>query len=247
MGLSVPASGLRGLYGTIFSAMIITVALAILLFLGFWQLDRLDEKTRLIAALEAGLAQQIQPLPRHLGDDLEALRFHRYRLTGVYDYSRERHLHAIHPNYGPGYALVTPLRRDDAPTAMVIRGFVPTLLKEASTRPETLVAGPVTLLAMVRLPTEGNRFTPSDDVAANIWYRRDLRAMAGGDRGAYLPVFFQRIAAPGEVRAFPIAFTPQIAIVNNHFSYALTWFGIAACLIGVVLLRYSENRVRRKL
>jgi surfeit locus 1 family protein len=86
--------------------------------------------------------------------------------------------------------------------------------------------------------------TPANRVSENLWYSRDVPAMAGRlHASAPVPVYLM-VETPAPAGAGPIPAPIPADIPNRHLEYALTWFGLAAALIGVyaaMLLRRRRN------
>ena len=133
---------------------------------------------------------------------------------------------------------------------IVNRGFVPDARREASSRPEPELAGEVTLVGLLRKPEVMATFTPENNVARNIWHWRDLAGMAASmvpDAKAELaPFFLDAEKGSPAGRLGPQGGVTRLENANNHLQYAVTWYGIAATLIGVYVafLRVRLQRVR---
>ncbi len=217
------------------------VALAILLGLGTWQLQRKAWKEDLIAQIETrayGEPGTIVPeseWPTWRADQDE---FRKVRVTGTFLHRFEA------PVYGlargerqgapvQGYYLITPLKLTSGAIVMVNRGFVPTDLRDPASRPGSQPAGEVTVTGLVRAPEARNTFTPNDDPARNRWFARDPQAMAaahGLERVAPFLIDADGSPNPG---GWPRGGQTPLTLPNNHLQYAVTWFGIALTLIGV--------------
>lgn len=228
-----------------------TIAFALLIALGTWQVQRLHWKN----ALEAQIAERIEAQPLPLAE-MEV----RYRATGDVDYwpvtlsgtfqhDGERHFFATWEGQS-GFYVYTPLRLDDGRYVLVNRGFVPYDLKDASTRPAGQVEGAVTVTGLARNPLteKPGSLVPDNDLAKNVFYWKDRDAMAataGLPQGAVVLPFFvdaDKAANPG---GLPVGGVTMIDMPNNHLQYAVTWYGLAAALLGVMgvwLLRRPERK-----
>jgi surfeit locus 1 family protein len=216
------------------------VALAILLSLGFWQLERKAWKETLIARIEArahGEPGAIEPEARwpvwRAGDD----EFRRVRVTGTFLHDKETPVHGLMAAQRgapvQGFYIFTPLRLADGAAIMVNRGFVPTELRDPARRGETPPAGEVTVTGLVRAPEARGWFMPDNRPAEDRWFTRDIAAMAaarGLERTA--PFWIDADPVPAAT-GWPRPGQTRLAIANNHLGYALTWFGIALTLVGV--------------
>ncbi|MBM3608400.1 MAG: SURF1 family protein, partial [Alphaproteobacteria bacterium] len=116
---------------------------------------------------------------------------------------------------------------------LVNRGFVPERLRDAMSRSTGQVEGAVRITGHIRAAETRSAFTPADTPEKGVWYTRDPRAMA-----AYLKLpdaapFVIDADGPENPGGWPKPGAARIRIPNNHLSYALTWFGLAATLLGV--------------
>ena len=225
------------------------VGVALLIGLGDWQLRRLAWKEALIAAVETRAhaapvdAPPESEWPRLDPSDYE---YRRVRLTGVFDGGRQvavfRAVSEPRGRYGgPGYLVMTPLTLADGATVLVDRGFVPEGQKAAAG--EGLGGGETTVVGLMRASETRNWFTPSDDPVSGQWFTRDVGAIARAEGLTRIAPFFVDADASADPSALPEGGETILAFPNNHFSYALTWFGVAAALVGV-FAAYASSRLR---
>lgn len=242
----------RGRLGKIAGFFLVVAALGVLVSLGTWQMQRLQWKEALLAAMEERRTappvslNEIEAISA-AGDDID---YRTVRVSGTYDHGKERHFFATHGGR-TGYYVFTPLMLEDGRALFVNRGFVPFENKDASTRPEGQVAGTVTVngLARPRLSEKPSSLVPDNDIAKNIFYWKDLDAMAGAagiptDRVVSFFVDADATANPG---GLPIGGVTQFDLPNNHLQYALTWYGLAAALVvvsGVYFYRWRRQPTR---
>lgn len=203
-------------------------ALAVLLALGFWQLDRLAWKEALVADIDARVVAAPVPLPDTLtADD----RYRKVVVTGVFDHGREVRSHTISPTLGMGNQLLTPLQRTNGAWILVSRGFVGADVEDIL-RPQ----GPVEITGLLRVPGGGNAFTPAPNAAKKQLYAVDIAAaegLMGFDKGTLPPLYVEAGASPEGT--WPKGAQTLLVIKNDHLEYALTWFGLALTLIGVYI------------
>lgn len=213
------------------------IALGILIALGFWQMQRLAWKSDLLAQIE----NRSEAPPRPAGDilaeaaDGEDLGFYRVSLTcpglatapyvqlyAIKDGQAGQRLISACPVSGGGYQAI-----------LVDRGFVPDTVAE---RPlvDVTASAPVEVIGLLRNPDPANFVTPDNQPDANIWYSRDVEAMAA-TLGASAPAPVFLLAETPTNPDFPaLEPTPLPGeIANRHLEYALTWFGLAGALIAV--------------
>jgi len=198
----------------------------LLVGLGTWQLHRLDWKQALLARIETQLAGPPRSLPAEISDPA-AWEYARVRVRGRYLHEAELYLAR-----GRGWQVITPLRREHGPPVLIVRGFVPGRFKDPASRPDGLSPGPVTVEAIARLPEKPGRFTPENRPAENVWVWRDLEAMAAAaGLEAVAPIFLEAVEdASG---GWPQGGVTRLDIPNRHLGYAITWFSLAACLLGI--------------
>ncbi|TXN84590.1 SURF1 family protein [Methylobacterium sp. WL8] len=212
------------------------IALAILLWLGVWQLERKGEKEALIARIVS--RSQAEPVTTPADWNPTRDEFEHVRVAGRFLNDRETLVHGLAAGETPGRALqgyyvITPFRRDDGAIVLVNRGFVPTELKDQADRRDGLVEGETTIVGLLRGSEPRTMFVPAPDPVRNEWFNRDVPGIAAA-RGFpdATPYLIEVDATPGS-KTWPRGGQLRVDLPNNHLQYAFTWFGIAACLLGV--------------
>ncbi len=227
------------------------VALAILLGLGTWQLQRKAWKEGLIAQIQArayGEPGAIVPEPEWGTWRADQDEFRKVRVTGTFLHPLEAPVYGLAPGGQPGmptqgYYLITPLKLPDGAVVMVNRGFVPTELKDPASRPASQPAGEVTVTGLVRAPEARNAFTPADDPARNLWFARDIQAIARARNLERVAPFLIDADATPQPGGWPRGGMTPTNLPNNHLQYAVTWYGLALTLIGV-FAAFAWRRVK---
>jgi len=219
------------------------IALAIMLALGVWQLDRLAWKNELVATIDARVDAAPVRLSEMLGDARAGgdIRYRRISATGEFDFEKEIY-HFTFNEQGPGWLVFSPFVTDQA-VLIVNRGIVPEEYRDPASRP---VAGderrgPVSITGLARMPEQQTSFVPDNDIAGNNWYWRDLEAMAAEFDIAPESVvpFYLDLQSPAPEGGLPVPGGTRVELSNRHLEYAITWFGLAAVfvIIFVVFLR----------
>lgn len=227
--------------------LLLLLALAVLLALGTWQMQRLAWKEQLLADItgrraEAPVHLQALEEMKASGGDIE---YRPVTVSGTFDHGRERHFLATW-NGQSGYHVYTPLRLADGRFVFVNRGFVPYARKDALTRPEGQLAGERTItgLARDRLSAKPSSIVPDNDTAKNVFYWKDLDTMASSVEippESRVGFFIDAGPAPNP-GGLPIGGVTQFDLPNNHLQYALTWYGLALALLGVSGLYLWRSR-----
>ncbi|MET3853721.1 SURF1 family protein [Rhizobium sp. OAE497] len=231
----------------VFTGIAVLIALAILISLGTWQVERLYWKEGLLADIAArrnAAPVQLADIEQMLasGTDIE---YRPVTVTGRYVNNKERHFLATWRGEA-GFYVYTPLELADGRYLFVNRGFVPYENKEPEMRMQGQLTGQqsVTGLARNRLPGKPSWVVPDNDIAKNIFYWKDIDAMAssdGFDASKVVPFFIDADSTPNP-KGFPIGGVTEIDLPNNHLEYAFTWYGLAAVLVGIVGVSWFRGR-----
>src|SRR5439155_8376955 len=216
-------------------------AVAVLVALGVWQLQRLEWKSHLIAERTAAVAMPPVRPPQTLAD-ARAMEFRPVADDGVFLHDKEIHLGAMDPRGRAGFQVLTPLREEGGRIVFVNRGFVPTELKDPATRPAGQLAGTVQINGLLRVPPDEKPgwFTPDNRPDRNYWFWIDLPAMATADRIANAAPFYIDADATPNPGGWPKGGVTPIALPNDHLQYAITWFSLAAALVVIYVVYHSR-------
>jgi surfeit locus 1 family protein len=223
---------------------------AVLFGLGTWQIERKRWKDELIASISARVHADPVPLTsvtaRAAGkDDLE---YTHVSVSGRFLHDRELYLYAP-TTAGQGWHVYTPLQTAEGTLVWVNRGLVPEMRKAPAMRLKGQLAGEVEVHGLVRLPSGPGLFAAKNDPTHNIWYWPDIAAMtasafSGSPAGAkVLPLIVEADARPAAPGGLPAGGVTRLNIPNRHLEYALTWYGLAATLVGVYLA-FAISRLR---
>lgn len=234
--------------GLFWPSVLSAFTLVALLGLGTWQVQRLNWKNGLIAQIEARVHAPPVPLEDALaavrrGADLE---YTRVAVKGRWVPGIERYLWAP-ASAGPGWHVYAPLKTASGSVVIVNRGFVPDAHRDPTTRPEPAQAGDVSLVGLLRMPEPKGTFTPENDAARNIWYWRDVGGMARSmlpDADAEVAPFAIDAEAGSAQPPGPQGGVTRLELPNSHLQYALTWYGLAATLVGVYVA-FVWSRLQR--
>lgn len=221
------------------------LALAVLVSLGTWQLQRLAWKTDLIERATERLAGPPEALPPAV-DDAAALDFRRIAVRGIYLHDQSVTFGYSVQGSEPGGRLLTPLRLEDGRTLLVDRGWLPEELPPNVPEPPQ-PTGLVELSGVLRYrgAIERTWLTPEDDPAGRRWFTLDpepIGAALGLDLMPFVLVLEASEGPAGLPRAAPVA----VNFRNDHLGYALTWYGLAAGLVVIYLLVSFSRPVEQR-
>ena len=215
--------------------------------LGFWQLERYDERKATNAQITARLVESPALLASLRPNSL--VRFRRLRAMGRYDYANEMVLTSRGRHGAPGVHVITPFRTESGDSAVLVnRGWayapdgmridlslfredsnvveVDGFLEEFSTNP-----GPVFTPSV----PNGIRRLNYDSISARLPY--PLARM----------VIVQRLDSGEAVavdKGHPVRADPPPLDEGPHRAYAIQWFGFA--LVGIVGTGLVVQRDRRR-
>jgi surfeit locus 1 family protein len=202
-----------------------TAMLAVLLALGTWQVERLQWKRQLLAQIARAEAAPAVSLPA------DPPPFAKVQVTG----ELREDLAAF---YGAqvrdtlagtqlGTQLIVPLQREQDGTILVDLGWVP----NKRLQPLGLAEGDVTLQGYIRPSEKPGLFSVSDDRASRQFFTLNTSAI-GAALGLHDVAPFVLVAMgepPAQGYPDPAQHLPRPP--NNHLSYAITWYGLAAALL----------------
>jgi surfeit locus 1 family protein len=211
------------------------VGCAILVALGTWQLRRLEWKEAILSQIDARIVADPVELPAMA--EPEADRYLPVVVTGALG-GEELHVLTSLKDVGPGYRVISVLTTGDR-RVLVDLGFVP---EEAKTAPR--MAEAVTVTGNLHWPQETDGWTPDPDTDRDIWFAREVNAMAGVmGTDAMMVVAREVSGADLGVTLLPI---DSAGIPNDHLNYAITWFSLAAVwavMAGALVWRAGKRTV----
>lgn len=222
-------------------------ALVVLVSLGTWQMQRLAWKEDLLATIERRTTQEPLPLDSVVaklasGADIE---YTPVQALGYFDHANEQHFFATFDGLS-GYYIYTPLMLEKDSYIFVNRGFVPFDKKDQNTRPETLVSLSQDVVGLARSAPEAKAgwVVPENDLEKNVFHWKDLNAMiarTGRPSEQFVPMFIDRDNKANPTQ-LPVGGVTMIDLPNNHLQYAMTWYGLALTLIGVLGFYFMRQK-----
>lgn len=217
----------------IFPALLGLVGFAVLVSLGTWQVQRLEWKQGILSEIDARIFDAPVALPQ-LPDEATD-KYLSVRTSGILS-GPEIHVLASAKGLGAGYRLIRRLDMGGR-RVMVDLGFIPLELKDAA-RPDQNVV----ITGNLHWPDEINSSTPERDTTRDIWFARDVPAMAEALETEPTLIIVREMSPPDRTMTpYPL---DSSTIPNDHLSYAVTWFGLAVVWMGMTLLWMW--RIRRK-
>lgn len=239
-----------------FASLLVLAAVAVMLRLGVWQLDRLEARRAFNARV---LTQQNQPPleldDAALGQDLYEMEYRQAIVVGTYYPQDEIVLRNQVWQGQLGVQLFTPLLIEGSRQAILVqRGWIPSAQADSAERGAFAQTGSLTVRGILRRAETdfGLRLVPDSTLAPgqprlDAWNNLDLEAIAGQSTISLLPVYLQRI--PEENEPSPPYAEPYALDLSEgpHFGYAMQWFLFAAVLaLGYpfYVVRQEQERIK---
>jgi len=208
--------------------------IAILLYLGTWQLKRMGWKNTILTQIEQRITAEPIPLPAKPNPEFDNRLS--VRVTALIDFD-EAHVLSSIKNEGPGFLVIVPvLTQPEGRRILIDMGFIPEAEKDKIRGPQT-----VTVVGNLLWPNETDGFTPDTNMEKNIWFARDANKMAQ-HFGTESFLIVARVIEQGDYGALPQPI--GLNIPNDHFEYAITWFSLALVWFGMTV--YLLYRIRQK-
>ncbi|MBY5333643.1 SURF1 family protein [Rhizobium leguminosarum] len=229
----------------IFAVCLILLAAA-LAALGTWQVERLAWKRDLIARVDQRVHAAPMPAPARADwDKVNATDDEYRRVTAVGTLANDKEtLVYASTMLGPGYWVMTPLTLADGIAILVNRGFVPTERRDPASRREAALSGPVEITGLMRMTEPTGSLLQSNDPAADRWYSRDVAAIAEKRGVNTVAPYFIDADATANPGGLPVGGLTVIAFPNNHLVYAVTWYGLAAMVLALLVFILRNERAR---
>jgi surfeit locus 1 family protein len=209
------------------------VGVVVLVSLGIWQLQRLQWKEALIAALDQSIAGPAITLDE--AKKRPSLDYAKVKLSGTFK-SQDYLLMISAANGGPAWNVLRPFTLDDGKIIVVDLG------KAREGEPPFPPPGQIAVEALLRVH-KGQKafFDPENPKEGREWFWWDVPAMAtalGTTETGFTAQLLPGAAGTEGLLADP----PKAALRNNHLGYAITWFGLAIVLVVMAALFVLRQR-----
>ena len=204
----------------------------VLISLGLWQVERLAWKEDILAGINSRLAAAPTELTLDVSEAVDE--YTRVTLLGA-PTGEELHVLVSGTEAGTGYRVISKVET----------AFGAILVDQGLLAIDNKAAAP--LVAEMQIdgtliwPDDQNAQTPDPDLAANIWFARNVDTMSAALNTLPLMVVATRTTPPDpRLTALPVNTT---TVKNDHFEYAVTWFLLA--LVWAIMSFYLILRTAR--
>ncbi len=206
---------------------------AVLIGLGVWQVQRLQWKEALLAEIEARISTDPVALPANPTPAND--RYLPVTATGTASPGLRVLMSLKHQ--GAGYRMISVFETEGR-RMLLDRGFL-----SIEDHSDFSGENDITVTGNLHWPDEVDSFTPEPDQERQIWYARDVPAMAAA-LGTEPVLIVARRIEPSLYSAVPLPVTTE-GVPNDHLGYAITWFSLAMIwlgMTGVILWRIRQGR-----
>ena len=214
---------------------VMTIAMLIVLIgLGSWQVQRLHWKQDVIGRLTR--AEANAPIPLTADPASYAKVMAAGRLRGDLNVLVGAEVRNTPAGPKMGAHLIVPLERDNAPTLLVDRGWVPL----APSKPLDQPSDPVSLTGFVHPSDKPGWFSATDNQAERHFYTLNPAAIAAALRLTNVEPYVLVVLGPKPASLWPEPAQHLPRPPNNHLAYVITWYGLAAALV-VIFWVYARK------
>lgn len=224
----------------IITTIVVVAAAAVMIRLGIWQLDRLEQRRAFNQQVQAQISKPVLIL--NFWKETENLPLMEYRqitVEGRYDLKNEIALKNQHWQNQSGVHLVTPLLISGRDQAVLIdRGWIPSDAYENGDWSPFAEVGPVKINGVIRTSTSqadfGMRRDPQPNSFENpvkSWNFVNIDKIQDQYSKELLPIYIQQSPDSSWIK-LPNRTQPELDLTEGpHVGYAIQWFTFAAILI----------------
>lgn len=206
--------------------------------LGFWQLDRLEERKQINATIETRFEQDPIPFDSLQTYTPEEIEYRRVVVSGSFLPHEEVLVRSQIHNGTAGFHVITPAETGSGVGVLVNRGWLPAGLGSVPVDEAPPPTGEAVIVGWIHLSQErpplGREEPPGDLVVVN---RVDIPRIQQQISIDLEDVYVVELA-DDRVSDLPVPIDPpSFSDEGSHFSYAFQWFGFALITaIGYVFL-----------
>lgn len=243
----------------ILSHLFVAAVVVTMLNLGFWQLNRLDERKSANAVVTNAMDQPPEPLSSVLPDgtastseQVKAADYQPVYVSGVYRTDEQVLVNNRTNNGSPGYWVVTPLVQADGTAVAINRGWIPFSYTEGGSWDDfapptgTVVVQGLLRQSQVR-ETDGLVSSPKDPEIGTLrtLARLDVGRLAQQIDERLVPGYVSlRVQEPSQFELPVPVPLPELS-EGPHLGYAMQWFAFSLLTIVVyplLLRRYARRK-----
>ena len=216
------------------------IALVSLVYLGSWQLHRLEWKTELLNSIKDGQTEGYIEYPYDIKNN--DFSYKKSFISGKIDQSKELHFFNINSYGQSGYNIIVPLLTEGR-TVYIDLGW--TNFKDINSKEFMFrsLNGELDFRGILIYSKKRRLFSPKPDTIKNSWYLMNIKEM---DQFTKLnsEKYIFRVVEQEYYLDLLNEFT-AINIPNNHLQYAITWFALAISIAAMYIIYIYKNILKR--
>lgn len=216
------------------------IALVSLVYLGSWQLHRLEWKTELLNSIKDGQTEGYIEYPYDIKNN--DFSYKKSFISGKIDQSKELHFFNINSYGQSGYNIIVPLLTEGR-TVYIDLGW--TNFKDINSKEFMFrsLNGELDFKGILIYSKKRRLFSPKPDTIKNSWYLMNIEEM---DQFTKLnsEKYIFRVVEQEYYLDLLNEFT-AINIPNNHLQYAITWFALAISIAAMYIIYIYKNILKR--
>jgi len=220
----------------LFATLLVFAGTLVLIRLGIWQLDRLQQRRAFNAQVESSRTQPLLDLNAVQPGNIVDMEWRSVQMTGKYDFENQVAIKNQYNNNQYGYHLLTPLLSNGT-AVLVDRGWIPA---DSNSTPADWrkydQVGEIKVTGQIRLglgkPAFGGiaDILPEDGSRLEFWNNADVAQISKQLPYPILGVYIQEAPNPSNAEP-PISFQPELDLTEGpHLGYAIQWFMFASML-----------------
>jgi surfeit locus 1 family protein len=221
------------------TTLLAVAAIAVMVRLGIWQLDRLEQRREFNARVQSQLDQPKLDLSGNkLGADLENMEYRTVVVRGVYLHSYQVVLRNQAWESQLGVHLITPLHITGSDQFVLVdRGWIPFEDFSNGNMQQYDEPGAVAVGGMIRrseitaeIGGKTDRLPGPGEEPLMAWNLVNVEGIAAQTPYSFVPVYVQQAPEPGRT-SLPYRELPVLELTEGpHLGYAIQWFIFATIL-----------------
>lgn len=233
------------------TTLLVIAAIGVMVRLGIWQLDRLEQRRAFNARVSAQLEQPpLRLTAETFGADLMEMEYRSVIVVGRYDHSQEVALRNQVWGNRLGVHLLTPLVIEGSDQAVLVdRGWIPFEDWPPREPDQFAEPGTVEVRGVIRRPRSRADFggrpdpVPPSGERLLVWNHVNVERIGNQVSYPLLPVYVQQAPDPAWTE-LPYRSQPELDLTEGpHLGYAIQWFLFAVVLgIGYPGYLWQQSR-----
>lgn len=207
----------------------------LLLYLGYWQIQRAEQKQQTLDMLQA--RSKLAPISLNYPKNIPAdFRYYSAEAVGSFDVQHQFLIDNKIYQHQAGYQVITPLvLAQSSQVLLVNRGWIAQGKNRNELPDISIINSPVKLRGILSLPDRV--FNLGGENQNTVWPQRiqaiDVQKIS---RQLGRPVYpFILLLAPDQAYGFARNWQMLTMLPSKHYAYAFQWFALAATLLIIII------------